>query len=244
MSSSFALSVLFLFVNASEINTHVQLLLTVAFTTVCWLLTAYLGPQTDRRTLIDFYRKVHPFGPGWRRIRIEAGISEAEAATYAKADNIPLALLGWSAGTMVIWSSLFTVGNFLYGRTGTALALLASVAVSGPRPTLGNHTARTHRSRWPNSPADVRSRYLRPAGRREYPRPASLPATVRSAAPDYPPASSRRRRSVRIRCGMMAAGGRDIGRRLDETRRARRRPTAFATCPSGASRRPPGPYLV
>ena len=45
MSSSFAISVLFLFVNASETNTHVQLLLTVAFTTVCWLLTAYLGPQ-------------------------------------------------------------------------------------------------------------------------------------------------------------------------------------------------------
>ena len=31
----------------------------------------------------------------------------------------------------MIWSSLFTVGNFLYGRTGYALALAAVAAVSG-----------------------------------------------------------------------------------------------------------------
>jgi hypothetical protein len=30
----------------------------------------------------------------------------------------------------VIWSSLFTVGNFLYGRTGMALALAAVFVAS------------------------------------------------------------------------------------------------------------------
>lgn len=46
-------------------------------------------------------------------------------------ENIPMALLGWVAGCTVIWSSLFTVGNFLYGRTGYAFALLAVFIVSG-----------------------------------------------------------------------------------------------------------------
>ena len=32
---------------------------------------------------------------------------------------------GWVAGCAMVWSSLFTVGNFLYGRTGMAVALLA-----------------------------------------------------------------------------------------------------------------------
>ena len=45
-------------------------------------------------------------------------------------DNIPLALLGWVAGCTVIWSALFTVGNFLYGRMTYALALLAVFGVS------------------------------------------------------------------------------------------------------------------
>jgi SSS family solute:Na+ symporter len=131
MVSSFVVSVLFLILEKQHvysIPTAQRLLLTVAVTTVCWVLAAYLAPQTDRETLIAFYRKVHPVGPGWKDIRREAGLSEA---SVERADNIPLALLGWVAGCTMIWSSLFSVGNFLYGRTPYALALLAVFAVSG-----------------------------------------------------------------------------------------------------------------
>ena len=133
MTSSFAISVGFLLLRRAGISlgTYRELVLTVAFTTLCWIVTAFVGPQTDRRKLIDFYRLVHPFGPGWRRIRQEAGISAAEAATYARQDNIPLAMLGWAAGSAVIWSGLFTVGNYLYGRMGYALGLLGVLIVSG-----------------------------------------------------------------------------------------------------------------
>ena len=111
-------------------STHVELLLTVAFTTVCWTLAAYLGPQTDRRTLIAFYQKVRPFGPGWAPIRRwakAAGLPQVEAA----GDNIPLALLGWVSGCTVIWSGLFVVGNVLYARYGYAAALSAIFVASG-----------------------------------------------------------------------------------------------------------------
>jgi Na+/proline symporter len=131
MVSSFAVSVILLVLKrqGGGFGTHVELLMTVAVTTVSWLLAAYLAPGTDRATLIEFYRKVHPFGPGWAPIAAEAGaVPRAEAAD---ADNIPLALIGWVAGSAVIWSSLFTVGNFLYGRTGYALALLGMSIASG-----------------------------------------------------------------------------------------------------------------
>ena len=111
-------------------NTYQQLAITVAFTSVCWISTAYLGPETDRSTLIDFYRKVRPFGPGWRKVQIEAGVSDAEAAEYLKHENIPLSLVGWVAGCVSIWSSLFTVGNFLYGRMGYALGLFGVFILS------------------------------------------------------------------------------------------------------------------
>ena len=94
-------------------------------------LPAYLGPQNDSATLINFYRKVHPAGPGWTKIREMAGISTAETATWSHSDNIPLSLLGWAAGCAVIWSGLFTVGNVLYGRTGTAVLLMAVFLISG-----------------------------------------------------------------------------------------------------------------
>ena len=46
-------------------------------------------------------------------------------------NNIPLALLGWFAGCTTIWSSLFTIGNFLYGRLNYALLLLVVFIASG-----------------------------------------------------------------------------------------------------------------
>ncbi len=135
MISSFGISLALLLLKktnpefyAAHLSTHINLLITIGVTTLCWLLTAFLGPQTERRTLIDFYQKVRPFGPGWRRVRQEAGLSEEEAA--ATHENIPLALLGWTAGCAAIWSSLFTVGNFLYGRTAQAGLLLAVFVAS------------------------------------------------------------------------------------------------------------------
>ena len=131
MISSFAISIVLLILNKNGIvfSTHAALLLTIAFTTICWVSTVFIGPQTDRQTLIAFYKKVRPFGPGWKKIRVEAGISETEAR--ATGENIPLALLGWVAGCAAIWSALFTVGNFLYGRMDYALGLLAVFMVSG-----------------------------------------------------------------------------------------------------------------
>jgi len=114
-----------------DLGTHQALLVTVALTTLCWVLVAYFGPETDREVLIRFYRKVHPLGPGWRRVRVQAGITPEEAAAFARADNFPLALLGWFAGTVLILSALFTVGNFLYLRMGYGWGLLGISVVSG-----------------------------------------------------------------------------------------------------------------
>ncbi len=131
MVSSFAISLLIFALNKSglKLSTDVALIITVTFTTVCWMLTAFFGPQTDRQTLIDFYRKVRPFGPGWRRIQLEAGIPDSERDPAGT--NIPLALLGWVSGCMAIWSGLFTMGNFFYGRTGMGFALLLTFIASG-----------------------------------------------------------------------------------------------------------------
>ncbi len=112
-----------------DLSTHAALLVTIGVTTVCWVATALLGPATDQATLIAFYKKVRPFGPGWTRIREAAGVTAGEARTTR--ENIPLALVGWMSGSILIWSSLFTVGNFLYGRMEYAYTLLGVCLLSG-----------------------------------------------------------------------------------------------------------------
>jgi SSS family solute:Na+ symporter len=127
MISSFAVS-LTLFVlsrNGVEIGTAQGLLITIAVTTVCWMTTAFVGPATDEATLVSFYRKVRPFGPGWKPVAAKAGVV-AEGM-----DNVPLALVGWLSGCTMIWSALFTVGNFLYGRTWYGFVLFGIFLVSG-----------------------------------------------------------------------------------------------------------------
>lgn len=133
MVSSFTISVGFVLLHKTGVHfgTHKELLMTVIFTTICWVATAYLGPQTDRETLIAFYRKVRPFGPGWAPIREAAGITASEAAEESSGENFTLSMLGWVMGTMMIWSALFTVGNLLYGRMGVGMFLLGVFVISG-----------------------------------------------------------------------------------------------------------------
>jgi len=105
----------------------------VGLTTVAWLIAAYVGPQTDRATLIAFCQKVKPAGPGWTDIRAEAGIGDAE---IARENNVGSAFVGWIAGCALIWGSLFAIGNFLYAagdpkRLTMAWILTAVTLVSG-----------------------------------------------------------------------------------------------------------------
>jgi Na+/proline symporter len=127
MLSSFLISVVFLVLarNGHSFGSDQQLIMTISLTTVFWVLTAYVGPKTEPHKLVEFYLKVRPFGPGWGPVREQAGITKAQAREWEGKDNVPLAMLGWLSGTMLIWCALFTVGNFLYGRMNYFWGLLA-----------------------------------------------------------------------------------------------------------------------
>ena len=131
MVSSFLISVLLLVLarNGVHFSTHVALMVTVAVTTVCWVATAYLGPETDHDVLVDFYLKTRPAGPGWAPVRRDPRV--ARGAATGPVDNIPMALVGWVAGCTLVWSALFTIGSYLYGRIGTGTVLLVIATVSG-----------------------------------------------------------------------------------------------------------------
>jgi len=131
MISSFTISLVFFTMKKTghPLPFAQTVILSVAFTTICWVITAFVTAPTSRERLIDFYNKVHPVGPGWKKIRLEAGVSVADAELAG--DNMPMATLGWVSGCLTIWSSLFAIGNFLYGRTSNAIILSLVFVVSG-----------------------------------------------------------------------------------------------------------------
>ena len=135
-------------------------LVQVGLTTLAWVITAYVGPQTDRATLLSFYRKVKPAGPGWTDIRAEAGISDAEVAQENRSGA---AFVGWIAGCLVIWSSLFAIGNFLYAA-GDPKRLTMAWILTGVFAVSGYVLLRITRQLWADSTASQAREDARNAG--------------------------------------------------------------------------------
>ncbi len=116
MASSFSVAVYF-FVRGKTghpVPQHVSLLITIAFTTVVWLLVTYLTRPVDREKLVSFYRLVRPAGPGWKKIRLEAGLESSP-------DSLTLCFAGWVVGCLLVYSALFGTGAYLYGRWSLAI---------------------------------------------------------------------------------------------------------------------------
>ena len=111
MISSFVIAMGFFFARRGglEISDHRVLLYSVAGTTFVWVAVTLLTPPTERETLLAFYRKVRPAGPGWDSVRRETGLGPS-------ADSLPQAFLGWTLGCFFVYGALFTTGNLLYGR--------------------------------------------------------------------------------------------------------------------------------
>ena len=126
MSSSFIVALAF-FVAGKQgyvVPSHIALIVTVAVTTLVWIVVTFTAPGTDRETLVKFVQLVKPAGPGWAKLRGEAGV-------LASPDSLPMAMLGWMLGCVFVYAALFGTGSFLYGRTAQGLMWLAAFLVSG-----------------------------------------------------------------------------------------------------------------
>jgi SSS family solute:Na+ symporter len=126
MASSFLVAVAFFVARKAghPVAAHLALITTVAVTTVVWIVVTYATRPVDHATLVAFYRLVRPAGPGWRRIRAEAGVG-------ASPDSLPQALLGWMLGCVFVYAALFGTGSVLYGKTAQAGVWIALFVVSG-----------------------------------------------------------------------------------------------------------------
>jgi SSS family solute:Na+ symporter len=126
MVTSFLLAAYFFIAgrNGNAPEPHVSLIITVAVTTVVWMTVSLVTPPADRARLIEFCKLVRPAGPGWKKIREEAGLSPS-------ADSMAHALLGWVLGCLFVYAALFGTGSFLYGHTAQGMFWTVTFIVAG-----------------------------------------------------------------------------------------------------------------
>jgi solute:Na+ symporter, SSS family len=89
----------------------------VALTSSTWIIVTFLTLPIDENTLREFYRKIRPGGPGWKKVVDRAN---AEGIVLKKeADlkwDVPTGILCMILGSVSVYSTLFAIGNLLYGE--------------------------------------------------------------------------------------------------------------------------------
>ena len=117
MASSFSVAVYFFIrrkMGYPVPQQHISLVVTIAFTTVVWLIVTFLTKPVEKEKLISFYRLVKPAGPGWKKIRLEAALDNSP-------DSLTLSFAGWVAGCLFVYSALFGAGAYIYSRWSLAV---------------------------------------------------------------------------------------------------------------------------
>lgn len=110
----------------------VKLLISVACTTLTWVVVTFVTPPVDKKVLREFYRLTLPGGPGWKKVVQEARAEGdlIDEKNQGQPWEMPAQILMVFLGCIIIYSSLFSIGNFVYGNLAAGLGMTA-VAVGG-----------------------------------------------------------------------------------------------------------------
>jgi len=113
------------------ISSHLQLLIGVGITTVSWISVTLLTAPSDKKTLRSFYRLVKPGGPGWKKV-VEKARKEGEPVEPKEESwDVPQGILCMVLGCFGVYSALFAVGYWVYGKYALASLLSVVALVSG-----------------------------------------------------------------------------------------------------------------
>ena len=130
MVASFAISLLGFaylkprFADNDPNATATIMLVTVAGSTLVWLVVTLLTPPEPDAVLDAFYRRVRPGGPGWARVSARLGFAREPIPGGA------LAWTNWIAGIVAVYATLFGIGKVIFGFTGAGVGMLAVAAAA------------------------------------------------------------------------------------------------------------------
>ena len=100
---------------------------TVLGTTIVWFVVTYITKPTDENKLIEFYKRTHPGGVGWKRI------SEKLPGIKSETGFVRM-IVNWLLGVVMVYSALFGIGriifaDFVLGFVFVAVALASAFII-------------------------------------------------------------------------------------------------------------------
>ncbi|MGH1435155.1 MAG: sodium:solute symporter family protein [Lewinella sp.] len=131
MVISFVIAIVFKFIIPGYFPNHIELLLSVAITTIGWVSVTFLTPSVDRGTLVHFYQLIKPHRMGWKPVVAQALADQVITKEEVTIGKLPRELSGMFAGIFLVYGILFTTGFWLYGNmpyaiVGTVISIISA----------------------------------------------------------------------------------------------------------------------
>ena len=130
MIISFFVAVYFEWIHESlfdiRLKEYVELLIGVGVTTFSWLLVTILTKPTDDDKLMEFYKKIKPYGVGWNGFISKLNIKRINDKGDSAMRDLFLVFLG----VLMVYFGLFGIGYILYNQMviGVVLLILSSIS--------------------------------------------------------------------------------------------------------------------
>lgn len=107
-----------------KLEFELTLIIIVAWATLVWVVVTFLTRPTDNSKLLEFYKKVHPGGAGWKPI--------ADQLPQVEGDKgFKIMFVNYIAGCFLVLFSLFGIGRLIFGYYLSAAVFITIAMVAG-----------------------------------------------------------------------------------------------------------------
>ena len=130
MIVSFLVALAFEFIIPNNFSVEEKLIIGVTITTISWLTVTMITPPSSMDVLQNFYKKIQPGGPGWKKIVEESENSGVIISGKKEKWDVPSGILCMVFGSISVYSVLFGVGYILYSKTTLGLVFVIISAIS------------------------------------------------------------------------------------------------------------------
>ena len=106
--------------------------LVVLVTTFIWLFATFVTKPESKNVLRDFYKKIQPGGPGWKRVVDQAEMENIKIVSNSDQNwSVPSGIKAMLLGCIMIYSIMFATGYWIYSEFTYAIPATFIAIFSG-----------------------------------------------------------------------------------------------------------------
>ena len=130
MIVSFIVALAFEFIIPNNFSVEEKLIIGVTITTISWITVTMITPPSRMSVLQDFYKKIQPGGPGWKKVIDESKSNGIDITGKKEKWDVPNGILCMVFGSISVYSILFGIGYILYAEITLGITFIVISVIS------------------------------------------------------------------------------------------------------------------